>query len=318
MKKMVMGNTGLEVTELCFGALPMGPLQKNMPVEEAAQVLAHALNQGVNFVDTAQGYKTYPHVRRAMEISGITPIIATKSHTENYDDMKAAIEQALEELGVPQLDIFYLHAARATLNVFNERGGAFKCLLDYREKGKIKAVGISTHAVDVVNFSATHPELDMVYPILNRQSMGILGGTREEMEQAINRCYDNGKGLYLMKVLGGGGLVGEYKASLDYATDFTQGRFPISMGMVTKEEVDMNIKYFRGEDITAELANTKLTNKTFFVFKAICTGCKKCIDACHSDAIHLDSDNRAEIDTTKCLGCGYCVGACPQLAVRLT
>jgi len=318
MKKMVLGNTGLEVTELCFGALPMGPLQKNMPVEEAAQVLAHALKQGVNFIDTAQGYKTYPHIRRAMEISGITPIIASKSHSLNYDDMKIAIEQALEELDIPHLDIFYLHAARASTEVFNERSGAWKCMLEYREKGLIKAVGISTHGVDVTNLAATMPEIDIVYPILNRQSMGILSGTREEMEQAINKCYEGGKGLYLMKVLGGGGLVGEYKASMDYARGFTAGRFPISMGMVTKEEVDMNIKYFNDEDISTELANTKLTNKTFFVFKAVCTGCKKCIDACHSDAISLDENARAEIDTSKCLGCGYCVGACPQLAVRLT
>jgi len=317
MKKMILGKTGLEVTELCFGALPMGPLQKNLPVEEAAEIVAHALQQGVNFVDTAQGYKTYPHIRRAMELCGITPIIATKSHATDYDNMKIAIEQALEDLGVPHLDIFYLHAARATTNVFNERSGAWKCMLEYREKGKIKAVGISTHAVDVTNLAATMPEIDMVYPILNRQSMGILNGTREEMEQAINNCYESGKGLYLMKVLGGGGLVGEYKPSLDYARGFTAGRFPISMGMVTKAEVDMNIKYFRNEGITAELANTKLSNKTFFVFKPVCTGCKKCIDACHSDAISLDSDSRAEIDATKCLSCGYCVGACPQLAVRL-
>ncbi|MCL2436719.1 MAG: aldo/keto reductase [Clostridiales bacterium] len=318
MRRVVLGKTGIEVTELCFGSLPMGPLQKNMPVEEAAEVIAHALEQGINFVDTAQGYKTYPHIRRAMDISGIVPIIASKSHALSYDDMKMAIEQALEALDLPHLDIFYLHAPRASTDVFNERSGAFKCLLEYREKGKIKAVGISTHAVDVTNLAATHPEIDMVYPILNRQSLGILTGTREDMENAINKCHENGKGLYLMKVLGGGGLIGEYKQSMDYAMGFTASRFPISMGMVTKAEVDMNLKYFRGEDISNEIANTKLTNKTFAVFRSVCTGCKKCIEACPNHAISMDSESIADIDAANCLGCGYCIGACPRLAIRLT
>ncbi|MCL2518319.1 MAG: aldo/keto reductase [Oscillospiraceae bacterium] len=44
------------MTELCFGALPMGLAQKNMPPEESAEVVAEALRLGVNFIDTAQGY----------------------------------------------------------------------------------------------------------------------------------------------------------------------------------------------------------------------------------------------------------------------
>ena len=42
----MLGKTGLEVTELCFGALPFGPLQKNLPVDAAAEVLSTALAGG--------------------------------------------------------------------------------------------------------------------------------------------------------------------------------------------------------------------------------------------------------------------------------
>lgn len=59
MKKIVLGRSGIEVTELCFGTLPLGPLQKNESVEEAADIIAYALKSGINFIDTAQIYKTY-------------------------------------------------------------------------------------------------------------------------------------------------------------------------------------------------------------------------------------------------------------------
>jgi len=59
MKKYQLGKTGIEVTELCFGALPMGPLQKNMDEHAAAAVTAAALRGGVTFIDTAQAYSTY-------------------------------------------------------------------------------------------------------------------------------------------------------------------------------------------------------------------------------------------------------------------
>ncbi|MCL2618721.1 MAG: aldo/keto reductase [Defluviitaleaceae bacterium] len=315
MRKIKIGRTGIEVTELCFGTLPMGPLQKDMPAEEASDVLAHALKSGINFVDTAQVYKTHTYVRKAMEKSGVTPVISTKSPALSYEDMRAAVEQALEEIGVRKLDIFFLHAARADLGVFEQRAGALKCLLEYREKGIITAVGISLHSVDVVNLAAEHPEIDIVFPLINSRGMGVLNGSREDMEQAINKCHDNGKGVFLMKVLAGGTLINGYRQSMDYITSFSAGRFPYAVGMVNKREVDMNLKYFRGEDISSELADTKIENKNFFVFKAICTRCGTCVEECHSDAITIT--DACEIDESKCLKCGYCVGACPAFAIRM-
>ena len=58
MKKGYLGKTGIEVTELCFGALPLGPLQSRMPEEQAVKLILAALNSGINFIDTAELYQT--------------------------------------------------------------------------------------------------------------------------------------------------------------------------------------------------------------------------------------------------------------------
>ena len=317
MKKLTLGRTGIEVTELCFGTLPIGPLQKNMPLDEASDIIAYALKSGINFIDTAQMYKTYPHIRLAIKKSGITPVISTKSAAGTYPQMQEAVEQALTELDVNKIDIFLLHAARAGNDVLTEREDAIKCLLEYKKKGIIKAIGISTHVVDIVNAAASHPEIDVVFPLLNRIGMGIRNGTYEDMEAAINKCHENNKGVFLMKVLAGGNLVNDYKASMDYIANFSSGRFSYSIGMLSKPEVDMNIKYLRNEDISNELNTPTITDKIFVVMKNLCIKCAKCAQACHSDAINVNETTPADIDQSKCLKCGYCVTSCPQFVIRM-
>jgi len=314
---MILGRTGLKVTELCFGALPIGPLQKNVDPNEAAEVIALALSGGVNFIDTAQMYHSQTYVRHAMELSGKKPVISTKSHMTTYDDMRAAIEQSREELGMNVLDIYLIHAARANTNVLKERAGAYRCLMEYREKGFIKAIGIACHDVAVIEMAATEKELDVVFPIHNKIGMGILGGTLAEMEAAIELCFVNNKGLYLMKALAGGNLISDYDSAMSYSRNFSKGRAPIVLGMVNKQEVEMNLKYFNDENIADKLEALKTTpDKKVFVVPPLCKFCGKCKAACHSDAIE-ESNGKAVVIDERCLKCGYCVSSCPEFAIRM-
>jgi len=75
MKKNILGKTGIEVTELCFGALPMGPLQKNMDLESSTKVVAHALQKGINFVDTAQMYLFSPLIELEKKFDNVRMLI---------------------------------------------------------------------------------------------------------------------------------------------------------------------------------------------------------------------------------------------------
>jgi aryl-alcohol dehydrogenase-like predicted oxidoreductase/NAD-dependent dihydropyrimidine dehydrogenase PreA subunit len=315
MKKIMLGCTGLEVSELCFGALPIGPAQGNKPVGESARVMSLALRSGINFFDTAQMYRTYEPIALAMKETGIRPVIATKSVAVTYEDMDTAVQEALGKLGTDYIDIFFLHAARAGTDVFDRREGALRCLVEYKKKGIIGFTGISAHAVDVVNLSAERDDIDVIFTIININGMGILRGSRKDMEQALEHCYSKGKGVMLMKVLGGGNLLRDYANAIDYARNISRGRACIALGMVAENEVTANINYFNGIDISDYLSTVMDNEKNMFVFKALCKNCNKCADACHSDAIYFDG-NAAAIDASKCLKCGYCVTACGEFAIR--
>jgi len=58
MKKYSLGKTGIKVTEMCFGALPIGPLQANISVEEGAKLIRAALERGINFIEGIVGSKS--------------------------------------------------------------------------------------------------------------------------------------------------------------------------------------------------------------------------------------------------------------------
>lgn len=315
MKKIILGNTGLEVTEICFGALPFGPLQKNLKPEEAAEVLSYALDLGINFIDTAQMYKTYEPIKIALADRKEKPIIATKSAASSYEDMEFAINEALEGMGIDHVDIFLLHAARVGAEVFDAKKGAIDCLKDYKKKGTIKNIGISTHNVKLVEAASHNDDIDVVFPLINKVGRGILEGSLKDMENAIESCKSKGKGIYIMKALGGGTLIDDYDSSMEYARNLGDN-FAIAIGMISKEEVLYNVKYFNGEHDLDGIIKIK-NNKQVRVLKHQCVSCGKCIKACHSGAISFDEDKKSFIDQSKCIQCGYCVASCPAFAIRV-
>jgi aryl-alcohol dehydrogenase-like predicted oxidoreductase/NAD-dependent dihydropyrimidine dehydrogenase PreA subunit len=317
MKKVVLGNTGLEVTELCFGALPIGPVQANKPVDESAAVMSLALKSGITFFDTAQMYGTYEPIRLAVKETGIRPVLATKSVAESYRNMEVAVKGALKALDTDYIDIFFIHAPRCSENIFAERAEALRCLVDMKKKGIIGHTGISAHAVDVIGNAARHPDIDIVFALINKLGLGIMRGSLAEMEEAIESCFTAKKGVMLMKVLAGGNLVNDYIGAMEYANSISRGRAAISVGMITEDEVKANVDYFSGRDIAGYLETTAKDSKSIFVFAAICKGCGKCVEVCGADAIVVSDGNKAVMKHDKCVNCGYCVAACPEFALRM-
>jgi len=315
MKKYSLGKTGITVTELCFGALPLGPLQANISVEKGAKLIRAALEKGINFIDTAEAYKTYPHIRKALEGYNDEVIIATKSSAKTYKKMEQSIKDALESLNRTYIDIFLLHAARVTPSVFEERAGALQCLKDYKSKGNIRAIGISTHAVGIVRRAAEIKEIDIIFPIINRLGMGIIGGSVDEMFKAISGASKAGKGLYAMKALAGGHLIDQLEESFNFARNI-KGISSIAVGMVNQEELELNLRIFNDEKIPRELLTQEIKPSKRLFILSFCKGCGTCVEACPSHALSL-KNGKAVVDHQLCILCGYCNPVCPEFAIRI-
>ena len=312
-----LGKTGLIVSELCFGALPMGPNQFGLSPEEGGALIAEAIRRGVRFVDTAQSYRTYQHIRNAFDrVPDLVHevVVSTKSAAATYEDMAKAVDEARQALGKDTVEIFLLHAARVDRSVFRERAGALRCLAEMKARGVVKAVGISTHSVDVVRAAAYVDEIDVVFPIINIEGLGILHGTRQDMEEAIAEASGQGKGLFAMKALGGGNLLADRERALSYVRTLP-GIDAVAVGMVNRDELEMNLRIFEGQPVDEGLARRTVHSKRLIV-QAFCKGCGTCVNACPNGAMSV-VDGKARNDKEKCILCGYCAPVCPEFAIRL-
>lgn len=314
METTVLGRTGICVSRMCFGALTVGPLQANLPVEEGAHVLAYAFERGVNFVDTAQLYETYPYIRRAIQLSGREDIVVcSKSYAWTRELAEQAVEEARRGLDRDVLDIFMLHEQESIYTLRGHRE-ALDYLWECKQKGIIRAVGASMHHVAAVE-GAIEMGLDVIHPLLNLQGLGIVDGTREQMENAIHRAHNAGIGVYLMKALGGGNLFKQAEHALNYALDLPYVD-SVAIGMQSTDEVDANLAFWENRSFSPvhRCALDSKVRRLHIDFW--CEGCGKCAKVCSQNALSVQ-DGKAVCAHDRCLLCGYCAAACPMWAIKV-
>lgn len=315
MKKKQLGTTGMNVSIAGFGVLPMGPSQLALPVEEGAEIIRYALKNGINFLDTAQYYRTYPYISRALETGEFDDvIICSKSLCQDYEGMMEAILEAREALNRDMIDIFLMHEVRS--GQLEERSGAWQALKDAKAKGLVRAIGLSTHHIDITRSAASIQNLDVVFPLINYAGLGIRKGdtfgTKEEMLKAIIECHKSGKGVFSMKAFGGGSLTGHYQEALDYV--FSQNAIDsVMIGFGKISEVDDLLSYLDGS--MDKTYNPDISKKKVYINQEDCEGCGACKAACPAGAIFYNENGLAEVDHEKCLTCGYCSPVCPVRAV---
>ncbi len=310
-----MGNTDLEVSKLCFGGLIIGPLQANLPPERGAEIILKAFELGVNFIDTAELYGTYPHIRQALKKTNKNIVIATKSYAYSAEGAKESLEKARKELDIDVIDIFLLHEQESRLTLRGHRE-ALEYYISMKEKGIIKAVGASTHNVEVVDACAEMPEIDIIHPIINKSGIGIGDGTIEDMLKAVKKAYDAGKGIYGMKPLGGGNLIKSYEDSMDFVLNIPYIH-SIALGMQSIEEVIMNVCVFECKEVPQDVKKNLESRKRQLHIDWWCEGCGKCVERCKQEALRL-VDGKARVLEEKCVLCSYCASVCPVFAIKVS
>lgn len=315
MKRVDLGTTGLRITPLVFGTLPMGPLQMGLSREEGGRLIRHALELGVNLLDTAELYDNYSLIRTGLDGYRGEVHIATKTHSTTAQEARAHVERALRELNREQLDIVHVHGARVA-DPFLERGEVIDELLQLKQEGKIAHLGLSSHYISAMRKVASSPEIEVIHPLINRTGLGIMDGTAAEMAEAIAACAAAGKGVYAMKALAGGNLISEARLSLRFVLG-VPGVHAVAVGMLSEKEIEANLALFEtGEADEATWDGLEKRRRKLRIMERFCKGCGLCVEACPSHALSM-VDGRAQVDEATCVLCGYCGAACPEFMIRV-
>ncbi len=314
MEYKTLGNSGLKVSKLCFGSLTISQLQANLSVDIGSGIIKTAMELGINFLDTAEFYDNYHYIREAVRRSKKELIIASKSYAYTYDGMRDSVERARSQIGKDCIDIFMLHEQESRWTLKGHRE-ALDYLIDAKCKGIIKAVGVSTHAVEVVAAAAEMKEIDVIHPIINVRGIGIKGGSVKDMENAIKKAFINGKGIYGMKCLGGGNLIRIKEEAFKYIMKFPYTH-SIAVGMKSADEVYANVMIFEGKGVPASLKERLKNENRRLLIEDWCEGCGTCVQHCTYGALSV-REGKAEVDLKKCVLCGYCSGYCPEFCIKI-
>lgn len=309
-----MSKSGLEISELCFGTLIQGTLQANLPIKDGAKAIKKALELGVNFIDTAQKYGSYPHIKEGLKDWKGDVVIASKSFDQTYNGMKNAVEEALKEMNLEHISIFHLHLISSKDDI-QKREDALKCLIDLRKEGMINAIGISAHSAEGVNAILDYDDIDVIFPIANKKGFGIVSGTWDDMLVAIKNAKAKGKDLYAMKPLGGGHFINEIPEAIKFLKELSIFD-SISVGMKTPDEVEMNVRIFENGFAPEEIKSRIKSNIKRLIVYDSCKKCGNCEETCDQGAIKV-SEKKAVVNHEKCILCGYCASSCPVFAIRV-
>jgi aryl-alcohol dehydrogenase-like predicted oxidoreductase len=182
MEYRTLGRTGLRVSDVGFGAMTIGGEAFGATDDnESLKALHHALDRGMNFIDTADAYgrgHSEELIAQVLKTRRKEVVLATKGGNQftlrqgqrNFDPdyIAGALEQSLKRLQIDTIDLYQLHNPSAEVM---RRGEIFELLDRVKREGKIRYYGVSleTAADGVVAIQTGKPDtLQVVYNILHQ------------------------------------------------------------------------------------------------------------------------------------------------------
>ena len=281
MRYRRLGNTGLMVSEISFGTIPV--LQGSVPVlpdyynldeEEALAVMGHALSLGCNLFDTAivpeYGDAEVKLGKFADHVGRERIIISDKARFYDGNEMYQAVISSCENLGTSP-DVYFVHQVdeEHEEQVF-QKGGALDALTELKSQGLIRFVGIASHYYDTLFRSARDQRVDVLQGSGNLLERGMLDRIREE------ECF-RGKGFLVNKVYAAGLLPARFPIRTLIGAVLS---YPISsalIGLGTIEQVEAAMGWDTGEEETEILSFEEVLAVLEREYQPIpCDRCQRC------------------------------------------
>ena len=238
-----LGQTGCHVTQFALGG--EGVLRTHGRMAEAVAVIHRALDQGVTYCDTAPAYAgSLDYYGAALGERRGQVFLASKTHDRTRDGSLRLLEQSLKRLRTDHLDLWQLHDLRSVsdLAMIFGRGGALEALLQAREEGRVRFLGLTGHHDPSILLEAMRRfDFDTVLIALNVADIHRLSFARTVLADAAKR----GMGVIGMKVYAAGALLQAGRASVTSADAMgyvlsLAGVSTVVIGCSSPAEVDDN------------------------------------------------------------------------------
>jgi predicted aldo/keto reductase-like oxidoreductase len=249
-----LGGTGHRATLFALGG--EGVLRTHGRGEEATRVIHRAIDQGVNYCDTAPAYdSSMDYYGAALGDRRREIFLASKTHDRTRDGSLRLLDDSLRRLRTDHLDLWQLHDLRSThdLNAIFAKGGALEAMREARQDGRVRFLGITGHYDPAILLEAMRRfDFDTVLVALNAADVHRLSFAQTVLPEVARR----GMGVIGMKVCAAGALVRRGASGLfrrgtltmDEAMGYVlslPGVSTVVIGCQTPAEVDDNARIAR-------------------------------------------------------------------------
>ena len=323
MEYITLGKTGLKVSRMGFGGIPI----QKIDAAGTRVLMEKLIKAGVNYVDSARGYTvSEAFLGEALEGMRDQFIIATKSMARTKEAMQKDIATSLANFRTDYIDLYQVHnPSMKDLETVIGPGGALEALLEAKAQGKIRHIGLTAHMATVFERALDFDWVETVmfpYNIVETQG-----------EALMRRASEQGVGFVCMKPLAGGAIEDATLALRFIAANPDSG--VIIPGMYSEKEIAQNLAAIEDKAPLCEEELEKidvLRRELGTQFCRRCNYCQPCPQGVGIAGIFvlegylrrygLEDWAKLRYDATpvkagNCIGCGACEARCPyQLPIR--
>lgn len=252
MEMRTLGKSGIKVSAVGLGLMSMSGIYGNANDEESIRVIHHALEKGINHLDSSDMYG-WGHnetlLGKALQGRRSGVIVATKfGQTKDAEGKQGvngkpeyvmqACEASLKRLGIDVIDLYYQHRVDTNTPI-EETVGAMQRLI---QQGKVRAIALSEAAPETIRRAhKVHP----IAAVQNEYSLLY----RKEGEETLKTCRELGIALVAYAPLGRSMLTGSVKGK----ADLPEGDRRLAHPRFQPEHLDANVKIVkRLEEIAAQ------------------------------------------------------------------
>lgn len=323
MQTVTLGKTGLRISRMGFGGIPLQRVSK----EDAREIFLSLRSKGINFIDTARGYTvSEEYIGSAVKGMREQFVLATKSRAVTKSDMERDILISLQSLQTDYIDLYQLHNPNMyQFDEICEENGALEALLDAKERGKIGHIGITAHSLEVFARALELPWVETVmfpYNIIETQG-----------EELIKKCKDKNIGFIDMKPFAGGAI-----ENANLALRFVCSNENVTVtipGMYAVKEIAENIASVENTEPLTDAELEEIERIRRILGNQFCRRCNYCAPCVRGISIPdvllfegylerygLEKWARERyaslsVKASACIGCGICESRCPyNLPVR--
>ena len=317
MKYNILGKTGLRISHMGFGGIPI----QRIDAEGTKKLVRQLYENGVNYIDTARAY-TVSEEYLGYALEGLREhfILATKSMARTKEAMAADIETSLKNLRTDYIDLYQIHnPSPADLDTVIAPGGALEALQEAKAAGKIGHIGVTLHPVELFQRTV---DFDWVETIMFPYNI-----VETQAQELIHTCASRNIGFIAMKPLAGGAI-----ENATLALRFLGANPDVSVvipGMAAPEELTQNLLAMEDvSPLTAEelMQMQEIRDALGTQFCRRCNYCAPCAVGIGIPAQFLFEGYYTRYDlqdwaqkrydaqdkkASDCIGCGVCETRCP-------